>query len=93
MSNSCGTIKHAVHVSCKSQIHTRRVDAGLRRREGGRESDGCPRSARRTPDFLSSLLALANFVRLNPLQNESRRACPERVERGRLNLAQDAVLG
>jgi hypothetical protein len=27
------------------------------------------------------------------LEIESRRACPELVERGRLNLAQDAVLG
>jgi hypothetical protein len=27
------------------------------------------------------------------LRNESRRACPELVERGRLNLAQDVVLG
>ncbi len=27
------------------------------------------------------------------MQDESRRACPELVERGRLNLAQDAVLG
>ena len=27
------------------------------------------------------------------LDIESRRACPELVERGRLNLAQDAVLG
>jgi hypothetical protein len=32
-------------------------------------------------------------VRTYRLQNESRRACPELVERGRLNLAQDAVLG
>jgi hypothetical protein len=32
-------------------------------------------------------------LRESRLQNESRRACPELVERGRLNLAQDAVLG
>jgi hypothetical protein len=32
-------------------------------------------------------------VRTNRLQNQSRRACPELVERGRLNLAQEAVLG
>jgi hypothetical protein len=30
-----------------------------------RESTGAPRSPRRTPDFLSSLLALANFMRLS----------------------------
>ena len=32
-------------------------------------------------------------MRTYPLQDKSRRACPELVERGRLNLAQDAVLG
>jgi hypothetical protein len=32
-------------------------------------------------------------MRTYGMQNESRRACPELVERGRLNLAQDAVLG
>jgi hypothetical protein len=36
MSNYRGTIKHAVHVSCRSQIHTSRVDSGRR----WRESDG-----------------------------------------------------
>src|ERR1700722_12343752 len=30
-----------------------------------RESTGAPRSPKRTPDFLSSLLALANFTRLS----------------------------
>ena len=35
----------------------------------------------------------ALFSGMSRLQNESRRACPELVERGRLNLAQDAVLG
>ena len=32
-------------------------------------------------------------VRTDHHEIESRRACPELVERGRLNLAQDAVLG
>ena len=36
---------------------------------------------------------LTACVRTAGLQNQSRRACPELVERGRLNLAQDAVLG
>src|ERR1700723_802073 len=30
-----------------------------------RQSTGAPRSPKRTPDFLSSLLALANFMRLS----------------------------
>ena len=38
-------------------------------------------------------LGFSPCVRTGRHENESRRACPELVERGRLNLAQDAVLG
>jgi hypothetical protein len=41
----------------------------------------------------SHLEGLRSGCGIYGLQNESRRACPELVERGRLNLAQDAVLG
>jgi len=41
----------------------------------------------------AEVCALRVCVRTNRLQNQSHRACPELVERGRLNLAHDAVLG
>jgi hypothetical protein len=44
--------------------------------------------------YLGSLrLPQTSCVRKRICRNQSRRACPELVERGRLNLAQDAVPG
>jgi len=68
MSNYRGTIKHPAQVSCKSQIHTSHAGFGGGNRTGNPRSQHPPRLAvGRTPDFLSSLLALARLVRLSSL--------------------------
>src|SRR5258708_343389 len=58
---------------------------------GGAEIGSRATSHLRTAWLKSTALRVC--VRTHRLQNESRRACPELVERGRLNLAHDAVLG
>ena len=45
------------------------------------------------PQMSSKNLGFSACERTGHHEIESRRACPELVERGRLNLAQDAVLG
>ncbi len=64
---------------CRWLSHVRSKRTGLKR--------GDQEAAKTVPQGQSMC------VRTSGLQNESRRACPELVERGRLNLAQDASPG
>jgi hypothetical protein len=54
---------------------------------------GSARSRIEEPTSYNKSSGPEESARERPLAIESRRACPELVERGRLNLAQDAVLG